>query len=42
MGPDQNKGGKYLILPPESGIPDIEGYFMVRMPSLMSGLVPEH
>jgi len=33
LGPDQNKGGKYLILPPNSDMPDIEGYFMVRMPT---------
>lgn len=33
LGPDQNKGGKYLILPPNSELPDVEGYFMVRMPS---------
>ena len=30
MGPDQCKGGKYLILPPGSDMPDVEGYFMVR------------
>ena len=33
MGPDQCKGGKYLILPPGSDMPDVEGYFMVRMPT---------
>ncbi|MBE9569665.1 MAG: DUF1254 domain-containing protein [Proteobacteria bacterium] len=32
-GPDQCKGGKYLISPPGSDMPDVEGYFMVRMPS---------
>ena len=31
MGPDQCKGGKYLILPPGSDMPDVKGYFMVRM-----------
>lgn len=38
FGPDQCKGGKYLILPPESDMPDVEGYFMVRMPSYNAGL----
>jgi hypothetical protein len=33
MGPDQSKGGKYLILPPGSDMPDVDGYFMVRMPT---------
>ena len=33
MGPDQCKGGKYLILPPDSDMPDVDGYFMVRMPT---------
>ncbi|MBC2716158.1 MAG: DUF1254 domain-containing protein [Desulfobacteraceae bacterium] len=33
MGPDQNKGGKYLILPPGNDMPDVKGYFMVRMPT---------
>ena len=31
MGPDQCKGGKYLIVPPGNDMPDVEGYFMVRM-----------
>ncbi|TLX72457.1 DUF1254 domain-containing protein [Labilibacter sediminis] len=38
FGPDQCKGGKYLILPPGSQMPDVEGYFMVRPPSLNIGL----
>ena len=33
MGPDQCKGGKYLILPPDSNMPDVKGYFMARMPT---------
>ena len=33
MGPDECKGGKYLVLPPGSELPDVEGYFMVRMPT---------
>lgn len=33
MGPDQCKGGKYLILPPGSEMEDLEGYFTVRMPN---------
>lgn len=32
-GPDQCKGGKYLMLPPGSDMPDVKGYFMVRMPT---------
>jgi hypothetical protein len=27
MGPDQNKGGKYLLLPPGSDMPDVKGFF---------------
>ena len=38
MGPDQCKGGKYLILPPNSDMPDVDGYFMVRMPSQNLGM----
>ena len=38
MGPDQCKGGKYLIVPPGNDMPDIDGYFMVRMPSQNFGL----
>jgi hypothetical protein len=33
MGPDKNEGGKFLIIPPNSDIPDIEDYYMVRMPT---------
>ena len=33
MGQDQNQGGKYLILPPESDMSDVEGYFIARMPT---------
>ena len=33
MGQDQGKGGKYLILPPGSDMPDVEGYFMAHMPT---------
>lgn len=33
MGPDQCKGGKYLILPPDSKMEDIEGYYTYKMPS---------
>ncbi len=33
MGEDQGKGGKYLILPPGSDVPDVEGYFMAQMPT---------
>ncbi len=33
MGQDQGKGGKYLILPPGSDMPDVEGYFMTHMPT---------
>ena len=33
MGQDQNQGGKYLILPPGSDMPDVKGYYMVRMPT---------
>ena len=33
MGPDQCKGGKYLVVPPGNEMPDVEGYFMVRMPT---------
>jgi hypothetical protein len=38
MGPDRTKGGKYLIVPPGIEMPDVEGYFMVRMPSQNMGL----
>ena len=38
FGPDQSKGGKYLILPPGNDIPDVDGYFMVRSPSNIVGL----
>jgi hypothetical protein len=38
MGPDQCKGGKYLILPPGNEMADVKGYFMVRMPSNNMGL----
>ena len=31
MGPDKNRGGKYLIVPPGDDIPDVKGYYMVRM-----------
>lgn len=31
MGPDQCKGGKYLIVPQGNDMPDVEGYYMVRM-----------
>jgi len=31
LGPDQNMGGKYLVLPPNSDMGDVEGYYMVRM-----------
>jgi hypothetical protein len=34
MGPDQCEGGKYLIVPPDSDMPDVEGYFMARMPTM--------
>lgn len=34
FGQDKSKGGKYLILPPGSDMPDVEGYFMVRNPSI--------
>jgi hypothetical protein len=34
MGPDQGKGGKYLIVPPGNDMPDVKGYFMVRMPTM--------
>ena len=37
FGPDQCKGGKYLILPPGSDMPDVEGYYMVRMPTQNAG-----
>ena len=33
LGQDQNKGGKYLVLPPGSDMPDVKGYYMVRMPT---------
>jgi len=38
FGPDQCKGGKYLIVPPGNDMPDVKGYFMVRVPSLNVGL----
>ena len=38
MGPDQCKGGKYLILPPGNEMEDVEGYFMARMSSNNMGL----
>jgi len=38
MGPDQCKGGKYLILPPGNEMEDVEGYFMVRMSSNNMGV----
>jgi len=34
FGKDQSKGGKYLIVPPGTDMPDIEGYFMVRSTSM--------
>lgn len=34
MGPDQSNGGKYLVVPPNYDMPDVEGYFMVRMDHL--------
>ena len=39
VGPDQGKGGKYLLLPPgyEGEVP--EGYFVVRVPTFESILV---
>ena len=38
FGPDQCKGGKYLILPPGNDMPDVDGYFMVRSPSNIVGM----
>lgn len=38
MGPDQCKGGKYLIVPHGNDMPDVAGYFMVRMPSQNLGI----
>jgi hypothetical protein len=38
MGPDQGKGGKYLIVPPGSDMPDVEGYFMVRLTTQNYGM----
>ena len=38
MGPDQCKGGKYLIVPHGKDMPDVDGYFMARMPSQNFGL----
>ena len=31
MGPDKSMGGKYLMVPPGTDMPDVEGYYMVRM-----------
>ena len=38
MGPDQCKGGKYLIVPHGKDMPDVDGYFMARMPAQNFGL----
>lgn len=38
FGPDQCKGGKYLIVPPGNDMPDVEGYFVLRSPSLNVGM----
>jgi len=38
FGPDQCKGGKYLIVPPGNDMPDVEGYFMIRTPSQNVGM----
>jgi hypothetical protein len=38
FGPDQCKGGKYLILPPGNDMPDVDGYFMVHSPSNIIGM----
>jgi hypothetical protein len=38
FGPDQCKGGKYLILPPGNDMPNVDGYFMVHSPSNIVGM----
>lgn len=38
FGPDQCKGGKYLIIPPGNDMPDVNGYFTLRSPSQNIGL----